>query len=413
MRRAPHSIFYKILASLLATVLVLLVVEVALRYGAASASERQIGARNLLTGATNRFTQRAESDSCAWADSVVAHPYLAYVHHAIPPCGLSRVNNAGMESDLSLPLAREPQFFTVLLEGASVAEQLGAGDWLRQAFEKRYHLPDGRRFRFLNAAIGATSYPRQAILTLLYGHAVDAVLVLDGFNEVAFSSHSGSLLGAPSQVYLRQIKRPGANRLLARMELSRWVGEGISGIPLLSRSFLGYFLYRATTPSELARGSARDMLDWDERSAAYLQSFVAPDEWSLNQRRDWNAERYVEGVRLNQALAKSLEIAFAHFLQPVPNLFKPLTVQERAMQITSFDTTQYLNIERRLAEPSESPIASYSLLRLFDGVESPIYADFIHCEMNAAGSIGYEMIAAAIAQRVGSSWGLSPTLMSQ
>lgn len=398
----------RLLLFLSSLALSLLAVEAVARWGLASSEQRKIGARALLLRDKNTFTAANKKD-CAWGDSLMAHPYLAYVHHRRPPCGIENANNAGMLSPHPLPLERDPRFFTILLEGGSVAQQLGSGAWLEQALERRYRLENGKQFRVINAAMGATTYPRQSILTVLFGHAVDAILSVDGFNEVSVNDPmQGLLLGAPNPLYLAQVKTEGASRLVGRIELSRLIREQMASVPALSQSFFWYFLVEGLSSAALGHSRpSGGVKSHDLSQGTYLESYLAPSSWTAERRYAWHSERYLEGIRVNQALAHSLGLQYAHFLQPVPNLFKPLTRKERAVAWSAFPSDYYLNLERKLTAFGLQGVQSFSLLRIFEDEHSEVYSDLVHCKMSGDNSPGYEKMAKVIGEQLGPAWGLA------
>lgn len=384
----------------------MLLTELAARRLLASDEQARIGARALLLRDTNAFTEGYHD--CTWADSLMAHPYLAYVHRRRGKCSVPRVNSAGMLSDYSLPHRRADEFFTVLLEGGSVAQQLGSGPWLENALSNQFVLPDGRKFRVINAAMGATTYPRHAIVTLLYGHSVDAVILLDGFNEVTLNNPAmGVLLGAPGPIYFAQVRLAATAWDAARTQLAGTVRVRMAQIPLVSHSFLWFFLVEAVT--NLILGEAAELgTNSALQDETYLASYIAPRSWDQDRRFQRHQEDYQHGVKLNYSLSRSLEVHFSHFLQPVPNLFKPLTRLERAGVMRHFPSRHYLNIERSLAQLHDTGVPTHSLLRLFEDLEEEIYEDFIHCTMDDEHkSPGYQKLAAAIAEQVGMDWNLT------
>jgi len=117
------------------------------------------------------------------------HPYLAYVHNEktenVPGGRPRRLNNVGFIGR-DFPLRKDPEKFTILLTGGSVACQVGeAGEggrsYLEIALNDRYSF--GRPVVVLNGGMGGWMQPQQAVTTLLYADVADAVVTLDGFNE--------------------------------------------------------------------------------------------------------------------------------------------------------------------------------------------------------------------------------------
>src|SRR5258708_11348391 len=61
--------------------------------------------------------------ACRYVDTLFPHPYLAFVHHGNPPCGLSNVDNIGLLGD-DFPLVKRSDRYVILVTGGSVASQL-------------------------------------------------------------------------------------------------------------------------------------------------------------------------------------------------------------------------------------------------------------------------------------------------
>ena len=125
---------------------------------------------------------------CRYVDTLFPHPYLAFVHHDNPPCGLHYVNKIGLFGD-DFPVVKRTDRYVILLTGGSVASQMAqnwrppAPHYLEEELNKKYVSPNGKPFEVLNGGDGAWKEPQAFILFSLYATSVDAVVTLDGFNE--------------------------------------------------------------------------------------------------------------------------------------------------------------------------------------------------------------------------------------
>ena len=132
-----------------------------------------------------------KGSSCRYVDTLFPHPYVAFVHHANPPCGMPWVNNVGLFGD-DFTVSKRPDRYVVLLTGGSVASQLGqnakppAPRYFEEELNNKYVSPNGKPFLVLNGGDGAWKQPQSFILFSLYATSVDAVVTLDGFNEHYF-----------------------------------------------------------------------------------------------------------------------------------------------------------------------------------------------------------------------------------
>jgi hypothetical protein len=399
----PPPLWAKLGLALTSLLFAALLLELTVRFGFATAAQREIGASALLTADRNQIT-REDKPACTWNDTTLAHPYLMQVYHAQPPCGVQPVNDAGMRSRYPLPLERDPSFFTILLEGASVAEQLGEGPWLEEELKNRFEPPPGKRFRVLNAAMSSTTFPRPTITTLMYGHAVDAVLVVDGFNDATRGPTTEHLLGDPGNLYFDKIKLLTNSRAAGRIELARSVREELARVPLLRHTFFWYFLVDRLSLSLAGPAERRsEQPSAAELGATYRRSFEMPGDWSHPRRQAYHTGRFLEGLHTNRALSESMGLRFAHFLQPVPNLFKSLTAEERTLMWDGFPSDIYLDWSKRLDDERTRGVPTHSLLRVFENNQDQIYGDVVHCKN---GGPGYPLMAAAIVERLGQDWAL-------
>src|SRR5579864_592744 len=125
---------------------------------------------------------------CRYVDTLYPHPYVAFVHHGNPPCGLANINNVGLFND-DFPTVKRTDRYTILLVGGSVASQMAqnwgppAPHYLELALNKGYVSPNGKPFLVLDGGDGAWKEPQSFILFSLYASSVDAVVTLDGYNE--------------------------------------------------------------------------------------------------------------------------------------------------------------------------------------------------------------------------------------
>src|SRR5262245_37329432 len=126
--------------------------------------------------------------SCRYVDTLYPHPYLAFLHHANPPCGFPNVNNVGLLGD-DYPAARNPDRYTILVTGGSIASQLAqiepapAPRFLEEELNRNYRSPNDKPFLALNGGDGGWKQPQPFILFALFATSVDAVITVGGMNE--------------------------------------------------------------------------------------------------------------------------------------------------------------------------------------------------------------------------------------
>ena len=85
---------------------------------------RRYTPRPALERTQNTYLRDAtKGTTCRYVDTLYPHPYVGFVHHANPPCGQPWVNNIGLYGP-DYPTVRNPERYTVILSGGSVASQL-------------------------------------------------------------------------------------------------------------------------------------------------------------------------------------------------------------------------------------------------------------------------------------------------
>src|SRR5690349_21040890 len=58
---------------------------------------RYVSARTRFESRSNTFVQGLVSGrDCGYVDTMYPHPYLGFVHHGNPPCGMPNINNVGL-----------------------------------------------------------------------------------------------------------------------------------------------------------------------------------------------------------------------------------------------------------------------------------------------------------------------------
>jgi hypothetical protein len=370
---------------------------------------RFVSVARMLAEEQNTFIRQAKDRrNCTYLDTLFPHPYLAFVHHGNPPCGIE-ANNVGLFGR-DYPAERDPDHFTILLTGGSVTAQLSglsqrAPNYLERLLNERYESPRGAGFQVLNGADGAWKEPQQTILFLLHAQAVDAVVTLDGYND-----HSSLAAGT-------RFEAPATNFLT----VNPWLETG-------PRKLLGVWLYGAiyrhsqtywlTSHSYAAYGltrTAREAIrSWADREPPAARRttidsiFSLPKEWDPAKRYQWNLEEYRKYMRIIDAVAAKLGVRAAHFIQPVPAIGKPLTPEEARVVGDLSYTDSYARMTAALIALNGEGIPVFSLLDVFSGVREPIYADPIHCiiDPKTLESRGYRMMAERMADILQAQWHL-------
>jgi len=405
-------ITFRIVAALAALAAAALVVELLAnafllvrdgRYIPARARLDALNTNTFITGVTN------EKAGCRYVDTLYPHPYLGFVHHGNPPCGVATVNNIGLFGP-DFPSDRPSDRFVVLVTGGSVANQLvmagpGGSSYLQAILDRDYTTPTGRPLLLLNGADGGWHQPQQLILFLLYADAVHAVVTIDGFNERYFVG-STERFEYPGHNFLdvNPLVSSGFSDVVKRWMAGKLYGR-VQRSAVLSRSQIAYLL--------LARINAylnEQQAVYYARERTNLNTMLAlPADWDEERRIAWADGQYRKYIRAMDAVAAQHDVLVAHFIQPVPAIKKPLTEDERRV-VGDLDYRQrYQRIAADVLSLAHEGAPVFSLLELFEHHPGSVYADSIHLRQEADGSSeGYRLMAERIAEVLASTWKLRP-----
>lgn len=382
----------------------LLGAEVVVRYALFTEVERRAGAAAQFEVFTNNYVRRAVTESvtvedCLWSDTLVAHPYLGWVGRADGKCARPYLNSRNLPGK-DIGLAKDDSHFNILIVGGSVAAQFAGGTktgkvWLDEILNREFVSPNGKPFAVVHGAYGGWRLPSQNIALTLFGNRVDAVIALDGFNEAL-----APLMDTPDVMLAMRLSREGD-------EESRWVNYRTSrswrefcvNVPVMRDSFLAVSIYRwMNARIEKQLESAM------ERSPYHAYKF--PPDYSADQKEAWNQDQFKYYLRLLAGQANTLNLKFAHFLQPIPAYMKPLTESEKG-RVAYVQEEKYKKFIAANEDLAKEGLPTFSLAGIFKDHPEEIYSDFIHCKFDESGdSPGYRIMAEAIVRILATEWRL-------
>jgi len=411
-------ILYRLIALIVALAVSAIAVEVLANVYLLVRDRRYVSSRARLAALENTFITGVTSGStgCRYIDTLYPHPYLAFVHHGNPPCGIPHINNIGLFG-ADYPSDRPRDRFVVLVTGGSVAAQfMLAGPrgipYLQAILERDYVSPNGHPFLLLNGGDGAWHQPQQLILFLLYADAVHAVVTLDGFNEryfvgsgVRFEYPANNFMDVNPLVttsYSNVVKRWIAGKLYARAAANA----------LLSRSQVVYLIL-----AKIDAYLKGQQTIYTARERTNLNTILAlPEDWDHERRVAWADGQYRKYVKAMDAVAAQQDVLVAHFIQPAPAIGKQLTDEEKAVVGDLGYRALYERIARDVLDLANDGTPVFSLLDLFEHTSGSVYGDAIHLRQQPDGtSEGYRMMAERIASTLARTWRLQPkrTITSQ
>ncbi len=355
-----------------------------------------------------------EKKSIAWIDVHFPHPYLSFVHSEKLTWAhetFDGPNNAGFCGP-DFPDEKIEDRYVILLTGGSVASSLGqmfkgGPRFLEEALNERYVSPNGKKFLVLNGAMGGWKQPQQTIMFLFYAHLVDALVTLDGFNEMSHFDHLDCRFELPMLEFWRvnPLIEHGSERLMAS-----WINGTIYNYSrknwFLSRSHYGYFL--AKWIRNIIRVFMRQVTQ--EKGQDFSRSlFELPKSLGREKCIRMFLERYKDYFRYMNAIAEKMNIKTAYFMQPAPAISKPLTQEEMDVVGDLGYKERYLKLVNEMLTLNDEGIPIYSMLHILENVPETIYRDAIHFWENVetGESSGNEILGNKMAERIAETFGLT------
>ena len=215
---------------------------------------------------------------CSIHETLVAHPFLGWVFGPFEPCRRFPANNSGFWDRRAMPKARDPNYFTILITGGSVATSFAYGTirdtgyriWLEDILNRDFSSPNGKPLHIIVGAMPMWSMPAQNIAVMLFGHLVDGVIAIDGYNE-ALSAQALQPLDRPSDLALFAAQNPfRAHLTFVLLRVLRDYQRFILSSPILRHSQLALLVFEKVL--------ARVMTDPNSGTTRLYQPKI-PDEF--------------------------------------------------------------------------------------------------------------------------------------
>src|SRR5476651_2480571 len=288
--------------------------------------------------------------ACRYVDTLFPHPYLAFVHHNNPPCGLEYVNKIGLFGD-DYPVVKRTDRYVVLLTGGSVASQM-AQNWMSPPAPK--YLEEEPNSNFLE---------------------VNPFVADENFGDAAIGWVIGRVAGVLSE-----------NAVLGRSHAAYMI---IRGIEAVAKSKDVFKSNKKTTLHGLFEMPEEIRKDHDLAFAVQLSLY----------------QKYERAI---EAIAKDNGIRTAYFLQPVPAYGKVLTEEEKKNAGDLAYGELYRRIVAGMMTLKDKGLPIFDLGDVVQGHSETLYADHIHFfrKYPTGESDGYRIMATRMAEKIAETWGL-------
>jgi hypothetical protein len=401
LRRRAH--LCKLLLSAFATLVGLILAEGGTRiyralrgeaYHAAAAEARLDALIDELHGA--QFLPEAAKTDLAKSGMAI-HPYQGYQ--------IAWYTRSGQDTVRYFASPEAEANFDIVLIGGSVAAEFGnwSGQYLIPALAQDPRLA-GRQIRLHNVACPGHKQPQHAMTLqwlLSLGWKPDAVLLLDGFNELAVSAENVKTGVNPLFPYWIEmqmrlgtaISDPEDMELVGRAIAAREEAEGLRArlqrLPLTASAIAGSWALRTLEGSvNRARGRMLAVQEHEAAKKGEVHSLTIAGPGFDSDPAAVLAqcvEAWREGSRSMQAICRARAIPFLHVLQPAacdPGS-KALTAEEAAAAQNpplwaEAIARGYPRLREVGAELSREGINFLDATRVFAGHAEPIYRDGCH-----------------------------------
>src|SRR3981081_3010063 len=320
---------------------------------------------------------------CRYIDTLYPHPYVAFVQHANPPCGIPWVNNVGLFGP-DFPVVKRSDHYVVMITGGSVASYLGGNQnapiprYLEEELNNRYASTNGKPWMVLDGADGAWKEPQGFIIFSLYASAVDAMINLSGFNEhYYFRLGEDQRLEGPASNFI-EVNPFAADENFGDAAIG-WVMGRLAGTlalnPVLGHSHPAYMIIRGI--EQVAKG--QDVFKSTKKTT--LNSiFNMPMELRKDTELAFNIQLglYQKYPRATEAVAHDYNVKSAYFMQPAPAYGKVLTDVEKR----NAGDLDYRDLYRRVVAGMmtlrERGLPIYDLADIFANEKGTSYDEPIH-----------------------------------
>ncbi len=352
----------------------------------------------------------------------IPHPFIGWVHRPFD----GKHNAFGMPSDITDFRSLQDEDFVIGITGGSFA--LGTAILGAQEIVERIEAGNpslAGRVRVIPLALGGYKQPQQLYLVteaLLLGVPLDAIVNIDGFNEIALGcndSKRGYYPFFPARGYWSQALAFASGELTPKEILAtaralqfrqraaavhRWLAEAdILSRSELIRAYAGTIILRAEAAAVTAEESLSEQTDDNELPPA-VAALRKSKPCRSNNCVELIADIWVESSVFLDVECRHANIPYIHFLQPNQYVdgSKPLSVEEREVayrpegQWSKAIAQCYSRLVDRKPELLRRGVDFHDLTMIFHGMEKTLYVDDC-CHLNET---GYRIIGDEVADRL-------------
>jgi len=347
--------------------LILIFAEVIITNFYFTKDERGFGPQKIFHSFDNKYLESQELDAlCKRLEfTYEPHPMFGYTRSSKPECN-KNVNNIGITDNKDFPSARDPNFFSILLLGGSVAANLAESNLLEIQLNQSYKNSKNKPFRVFNGALGGWRQPNQMLMLIRYGDLFDGIIVLDGFNELS-NHYFFKNIDTPDDSTFLSISNPNSDKKKL-VEILSFYKQTLKNYPFLTNYYTPVHLYKIGLQKLLSPTS-------DNNKYQYWNMNHPKNYWkSRNDSSIRSVRQYLKYIKSQSHIADLQDSKYAHFIQPIRWIGKDLTdIEKLPQRVINKEDYKLL-----LAQNNAQSIQAKSLVDIYKQNKEQIYTDHIH-----------------------------------
>lgn len=335
--------------------------------------DQKFQAAESLFSETFKFDALSNED-CTWGQSVGLHPYLGIYYPSYEQCRSFSRNNFGTRG-VDFPLEHDDNYYSILVMGASVAEQLAGHTTipenvsiLETHLNQHWTSPTGKPFKILNASVAGSHQPETLMQAALFIDLADQAISVESYNESGLM-FAGELLEQASVAWLQLAAATKYPIEEAVLNFLTKTTRAIANSPL-RHSFVLYAL--------LSESIGRLNEDFHQKSVVMDPLPHLPEAWTLERKKQHFLKSYQSYIEKVNALVTARKKEYTLFIQPAPYKYKILTEEER-MNFNSYSvSTEDLDAVRGMIKSIKGKVQVESLEKAFIDHSETLYIDHVH-----------------------------------
>lgn len=334
-----------------------------------------------------------DPSECSWMETLYPHYLTGWVYKdETLGCG-TKTSNLNLNGQ-DLPWEKKDEF-VILVLGGSVSEHLSGGstphkiNWLEKKLNELYEGPSGKRIKVVTGSMGGWKQPIQLTMLSTHIQRIDAFISVEGYNEIRTLQRESLEMPFDAFFYLASVPDANNEKLVRLMKFQKQIKAN----KVLDQSFFINVVFNKLVQI------VKEKYLTEVRQSLIKRKSATPKNWTEEQRIDFEINKYISYVRSMDGISLANKKPGMIFLQPIPNLYKPLTEYEKKIKHEA-KPENYLKIEKMLEENRFHSMKFASLKKIYEKEGGEIYWDDIHGVSAPDGkSHAYELMAKEIAHR--------------